>query len=194
MYLRGLEMRILLLNLCRKIRQSAVSENGSVSVLTIGLFVILLSTTLILTDISSIYLAKRSLSQATEAAVQRGMKNLDADSYYSGEYNLNRLIGNVVGDSESDPGIPIDCEKGLNDVRDVLSNWPTSNGARINLGTIVLTDYQCDGFQIYIESSASAKLPFSTPFVNFKEVEIETFAGGIGERADTHNYYGIDIG
>jgi len=96
MYLRGHEMRIGLSKLCRKIRQSAGSEDRSVSVLTIGLFVILLATTLILTDISSIYLAKRSLSQATEAAVQRGMKNLDAESYYSGEYNLNRLFGNVV--------------------------------------------------------------------------------------------------
>jgi hypothetical protein len=122
------------------------------------------------------------------------MKNLNHESYYSGEYNLSRLIGNVIGDSESDPGIPIDCEKGLNDVVDVLSNWPTSNGARINLGTIVLTDYQCDGFQIYIESSAHAKLPFSAPFLHSNQVEVTTYAGAIGERADTNNYYGIDIG
>jgi len=87
----------------------------------------------------------------------------------------------LLGDSESDPGIPIDCEKGLNDVRDVLSNWPTSNGARINLGSIILTDYQCDGFQIYIESLAHAKLTFSAPLGDFNEVKIATFAGAKGD-------------
>ena len=95
-------------------------EKGSISVITLGLFLITLTTCLILTDISSIYLAKRSLSLATEAALQRGMKNLDEAAYYSGEYNFNQLLVNSLGGAESDPGIPINCEKGLQDIREVL--------------------------------------------------------------------------
>jgi Flp pilus assembly protein TadG len=178
----------------RKINKLFQGDEGSVAVITIGLFVILLSTALVLTDISAIYLAKRSLTHATEAAVQRGMKNLDSQSYYSGEYNLTQLLQNSIGTAESDPGIPIDCSKGLSDAREVLANWSSTESSRINLGEISLVDFQCDGFEIYLESSARADLPFSIPFVEFKSVTLSTAVGAIGERAETNNYSGFDIG
>lgn len=176
--------------------QTLKSERGSTSVLTIGLFVVLLSTALVLTDISSIYLAKRSLSLASEAAIQAGMKNLDQASYYSGEYNLSQMLVNSLGHSEEDPGIPIDCEAGVNDVRKVLYSWQTHGAASIreNVFGIQLTDFQCDGFQIYIESSAIARLPIPLPYLNISEVRIKTYAGAVGERAETNNYSGFDIG
>lgn len=172
------------------------NDRGSISVITIGLFIILLSLALILTDISSVYLAKRSLSLASESAVQYGMKNLDAESYYSGEYNFNQLLGNTLGQAEVDPGIPIDCEAGLNDVRQVLDDWKRNSSAskRENLQEIHLSDFQCDGYQIYIETSALARIPVPIPFIYLDEVLIKTHAGAVGERADTNNYYGFDIG
>lgn len=180
----------------RKAANRCKSDRGSISVLTIGLFVILLFTALILTNISSIYLAKRSLSLTSEAAVQYGMKNLDSKSYYSGEYNLNQLLVNSLGQAEVDPGIPIDCDAGLDDVRKVLSDWQREGAAstRANVVQIVLTDFQCDGFKIYIESSAIVQIPVPLPFIHLDQVEIRTHAGAIGERAETNNYYGFDIG
>jgi len=171
-------------------------EKGSISVITIGLFLITLTTCLILTDISSIYLAKRSLSLATEAALQRGMKNLDEAAYYSGEYNFNQLLVNSFGGAESDPGIPIDCEKGLEDIQEVLQGWQSRGAASIreNVDELRLTDFKCDGFQIYIESAAIARIPIQIPFINIDEVAIASYAGAIGERAETNNYYGFDIG
>lgn len=179
-----------------KILRSLKDERGSISIITIGLFVVLLTLTLILTDISSIYLAKRSLSSATEAAVQYGMKNLDAESYYSGEYNLTQMLANTLGDSESDPGIPIDCQAGLDDVRRVLIDWQSDWQAspRENLSELTLTDFQCDGFQIYVEAEAIATIPIPIPFIYLDEIRIGTHAGAVGERADTNNYYGFDIG
>ncbi|CAN2176570.1 hypothetical protein MCEMRE196_00221 [Candidatus Nanopelagicaceae bacterium] len=170
------------------------STEGSISVITIGLFITLLSTALVLTDISAVYLAKRSLTLATEAAVQRGMKNLDSESYYAGEYNLTQLLQNSLGDAEADPGIPIDCDKGLQDAREVLENWPRTESSRVNLSEISLVDFKCDGFQIYLQSAAHSELPFMFPFIPVNSVQLFSSAGAIGERAVTNNYYGFDLG
>jgi hypothetical protein len=171
-----------------------MSSEGSIAIITIGLFITLLSTALVLTDISAIYLAKRSLTLATEAAVQRGMKNLDSESYYSGEYNLTQLLQNSLGNEEADPGIPIDCEKGLHDARETLESWSRTETSRINLSQITLVDFKCDGFQIFLRSEARAELPFSLPFARLASVQLSSSAGAIGERAETNNYYGFDIG
>jgi Flp pilus assembly protein TadG len=178
------------------IRKFVKEDDGSISVLVIGLFLLLLTISLILTDISSIYLAKRSLSLATEAAVQRAMKNLDEASYYSGEYNFNQLLVNSFGEAENDPGIPINCGAGLQDVQEVLRSWQQRGTASIreNVANLRLKNYECDGFQIYIETSATAQIPVLIPFIDLSEVEISSFAGAVGERAATNNYYGFDIG
>ena len=161
-----------------------------------GLFLLVLTTSLVLTDISSIYLAKRSLSLATEAALQRGMKNLDERAYYSGEYNFNQLLVNSFGQAESDPGIPINCGKGLQDIQEVLSGWQARGAASVreNVNQLRLTNFECDGYQIYIESAAIARIPLPIPFINLNEVAIHSYAGAVGERAETNNYYGFDIG
>ena len=187
MFLRGL----------KRLRRKLLHDSrGSISVLTIGLFSLLLITTLVLTDISSVYLAKRTLILASEAAVQRGLKNLDQAAYYSGEYNVTRALDNTLGNPEEDPGIPIDCGAGLVDARDVLSNWQgrDSSSSRVNVSRMSLTDFQCDGFQIYLESAASVRIPFPLPFLRIAEVEIRGSAGAIGERAETNNYSGFDLG
>ena len=161
-----------------------------------GLFLLVLTTSLILTDISSIYLAKRSLSLATEAALQRGMKNLDETAYYSGEYNFNQLLVNSFGQAGSDPGIPINCGNGLQDIQEVLSGWQARGAASVreNVNQLRLTNFECDGYQIYIESAAIARIPLPIPFINLNEVAIHSYAGAVGERAETNNYYGFDIG
>jgi hypothetical protein len=124
------------------------------------------------------------------------MKNLDSESYYSGEYNFNQLLINSLGQTQENPGIPIDCEAGLSDVRLVINDWQRVSSAskRENMADIKLSDFQCDGFQIYIETSAMVRIPIPLPFIYLDEVLIKTHAGAVGERAETNNYYGFDIG
>jgi hypothetical protein len=183
-----------------KVREKFLSliknENGSISVLTIGLFTVLLATALVLTDISSVYLAKRTLILASEAAVQRGSKNLDQSAYYSGEYNTSKFFEGLIGLGEDDPGIPIDCRAGVRDAQEVLGNWKGHDTTltRSGIKGMQLTEFQCDGFQIYLESVATVKLPFPLAFLGIDEVTIRSSAGGIGERSETNNYYGVDIG
>ena len=180
----------------RRARALLLAERGSISLLTIGLFTLLLSTVVALSNISAVYLAKRTLILATEAAVQRGAKNLDQSAYYSGEYNLTEFLKGVVGYGEEDPGIPIDCNKGARDADELISNWQgrERNLTRAGITQMKLSNFQCDGFQIYLESEALVKIPFPLPIFGIDQVEIKGSAGGIGERSETNNDYGIDIG
>ena len=45
-------------------------ESGSIAVIIIGLFVVTVAALMVMTDVSTIIIAKRSLAQATEAAAQ----------------------------------------------------------------------------------------------------------------------------
>ena len=171
-------------------------EGGSLSVLILSLFMTILLTLIIMTDISSIYFAKRALTHATEAAVQRGTRNLELDSYYKSKYNATRLFLNLTSEAESDPGIPIDCYKGSNDVRAAISDFSRDRGKLLSrqLGVISIESIWCDGFQISVQTSSVARLPFVLPFIGIEEVNIRSSVGALDERKVSTNYYGINIG
>ena len=109
---------------------------------------------------------------------------------------MTTFLQGLLGSGDEDPGVPIDCKAGLNDAREVISNWQGEDRtiSRSGISEMQLKDFQCDGFQIYLESSAVVELPFPFAFIGVKEVEINSSAGGIGERSETDNYYGVDIG
>ena len=171
-------------------------ENGSISIVIIGLFVLLLSLSMILTDLTSVYLAKRSLTSMTEAFAQRGMRNLDKAAYYQGEFNALQGIKGLLGSGEKDPGIPIDCAAGKRDIEQSIftSEIFGTPMSRENLTSLSLDSFDCDGFQIYLETSAVATLPIPIPFIDLKKVSLHSHAGAVGERAKTNNLYGLDIG
>lgn len=180
----------------RRGKESLYDTRGSISILTVGLFGIVLLTSLILIDISSIYIAKRSLTLATEAAAQQGVKNLNLDAYYRGEFNVNRFNLSVYGFGEEDPGIPIDCGRGVQDVERVLKGWEDRDiGASTgNLQNVTLLGAECDGYEMAVRSQARAELPIHIPFIDFHEVDLFSKASAIAERATTNNFSGIDIG
>lgn len=178
------------------IRKIIRDERGSLSVLIMSLFLTIVATALILTNISSVYLAKRSLTQLSEAAAQRGVRNLDLDAYYRSQYNATKLALNVFGEGERDPGIPIDCQKGAGDALDSISQLSSERSglARQNLSEIRVEEIECDGFQISLRTSAKVTLPFILPFTGIRDVEVVSEVGSFGERKITTNYYGINIG
>lgn len=172
------------------------SERGSISILTFGLFGVVLLTALILTNISAVYIGKRTLTLATEAAVQQGVKNLDRQSYYTGENNLSRAALTLLGLGESDPGIPIDCETGSRDAEMVLQGWSNrdTDSYSKNLTGIEVSEISCDGFQMELATTASVLIPIPIPFINIEEIRIQSRASAIPERADSNNFMGLDIG
>jgi hypothetical protein len=173
-----------------------IDDRGSISLVIMSLFLITVVTIAILTDILSIYLAKRSLTQATEAAAQRGVRNLDMSAYYRGEYNVAKSLSALIGYGESDPGIPIDCDKGKIDASRVLLDWSAAGKTvmRSNLGDINLENFSCDGYKISLTASATASLPFLLPFIESSKVRISSSVGSVDERKGTSNYYGVNIG
>lgn len=160
------------------------NNRGSVSILILGLFVLTLITLLILADISSIYLAKRTLTQVTEEAAQRGARNLDSQEYYKSIYTLKNLASNILSERDQDPGIPIDCAKASRDAVATLEDWDVLNNSITwrHIKDVSVTDISCDGFQIALLSSAIATLPFVLPFTGISEVHITSHVGIFDER------------
>ena len=91
------------------------SESGSISLVVMALFTISLSSILVVTDVAAVAIAKRSLTQATESAAQRGVRNLDRTSYYRGEFDVTTQARNLFGIGPTDPGVTIDCSEALGD-------------------------------------------------------------------------------
>jgi hypothetical protein len=172
------------------------NQRGSISLLTLGLFMLTLITLIVLTDISSVYIAKRALTQASEAAAQRGVRNLNLEKYYASEYNVNRFAMNLFASGERDPGIPIDCVKGEEDSVSAMKDWISIGGAvsRKNLTQIRIEDFQCDGYEIGIRTAAFVALPFVLPFIGIEKVQISSKVSTFAERKVSTNYYGLDIG
>lgn len=170
-------------------------DRGSLSVLIMSLFMASLLTLFILTDISSVYIAKRALTQSTEAAAQRGARNLNYEAYYSSKYNALTFIENLTPSAQQDPGIPIDCSKGRADAESSFEDLREVQRRQsgLKLESMQIERFECDGFQIALETSAEVALPFQFPFINLEKIHINSSIGTFDERKITTNYYGIDI-
>lgn len=149
-------------------------EKGSISLVVIALFLVTVAAALVVSDIASIAIAKRSLTQVTEAAAQRGVRNLDLSKYYSGEFDLTTMASNLLGIGPKDPGVPIDCSKALGDAQGALADW--SNGdkslRRSEITSLRIRAISCDGFGIELITEATARLPIAIPIFKVDTVVI----------------------
>ncbi len=153
-------------------------ETGSISVIVIGLFVISVASIMVMTDMTTLIVAKRSLVQATEAAAQRGVHALDKNAYYQGKANMFTVPIALVTNREH-PKIPIDCAKGLADIFLELRSW-SSDKTDMKwkaLNEIELIDYQCDGNSLNIATSSEVNLPFRVPFTSIDSLFLTANAG-----------------
>ena len=165
-------------------------EEGSISLLIIGLFVVTIATLLVITNIASIAIAQRSLVQASEAAVQRGVQNLDLDAYYVGE---GGMLSGVLNNGEVP--IPIECSSASSGISDELQHWISSNRAllRREIRDIWISEFNCDGVSVGISTSAFAVLPLQLPFIDLKNIELHTSVGATNTRSKGLYLFGIRI-
>lgn len=165
-------------------------EEGSISLLIIGLFVVTIATLLVITNIASIAIAQRSLVQASEAAVQRGVQNLDLDAYYVGE---GGMLSGVLNNGEVP--IPIECSSASSAISDELQHWNSSNTAllRREIREIWISEFNCDGVSVAISTSAFAVLPLQLPFIDLKNIELHTSVGATNTRSKGLYLFGIRI-
>ena len=153
-------------------------ETGSIAVVVIGLFVTTVASLMVMTDVSTLIVAKRSLVQATEAAAQRGVHTLDKSSYYQGKGNIF-TVPVAAATNRAHPTIPIDCRRGGYEVLLELNSWSRdqSDMKWQQLQGIELTDYQCDGETLFIQTRSQVNLPFRVPFSSTESVFLTASAG-----------------
>ena len=166
------------LKLVKLFKKGLTDESGSIAVVAIGLFVITVASLMVMTDVSTLIVAKRSLVQATEAAAQRGVHTLDKGSYYQGKGNIF-TAPMAVATNRAHPTIPIDCGRGGYEVLLELNSWSRdqSDMKWQQLQGIELTDYQCDGETVFIRTRSEVNLPFRVPFSSTESVFLTASAG-----------------
>ena len=176
--------------LMRKIK----NEEGSIAVVVIGLFVITVASLMVMTDVSALIVAKRSLVQATEAAAQRGVHTLDKSSYYQGKANMF-TVPMAIATKRPHPTIPIDCSRGSLEVLLELNSWSQdqSDMKWRQLKGIQLTNYQCDGQSLFIETRSEVNLPFRVPFSTTDSVYLSASTGTANDVQEGFYLFGIRL-
>ncbi len=178
----------------KTLRKRLRDETGSIAVVVIGLFVITVASLMVMTDVSALFVAKRSLVQATEAAAQRGVHTLDKSSYYQGKANMFTLPL-AIATKRPHPTIPIDCSRGGVEVLLELNSWSRdqSDMKWRQLQGIQLTNYQCDGQSLFIETRSEIKLPFRVPFSTTESVFLTASAGTGNDVQEGFYLFGIRL-
>jgi hypothetical protein len=171
------------------------NQQGSISLVVFSLFLVTISSLLVITDIAAIGIAKRSLTQATEAAAQRGVRNLDKSAYYNGEFDASTQVRNLLGMGPGDPGVPIDCSKAIGDAQGALSDWSYGPKSlrRVEISNLSISSIECDGYGIQLVTRATARLPLVLPFANLTSVVITSTVSTTNQRAKGFSPFGIRI-
>ena len=171
-----------------------LDDSGSITVIVIGLFVITVASLMVMTDVSTVIVAKRSLAQATEAAAQRGVHTLDKSSYYQGKANIF-TVPMAIATNREHPVIPIDCNRGGFEVLLELHSWSNDNSDLKwhQLKGIQLTNYQCDGQSLEIETRSEVNLPFKVPFSSIDSVFLTASAGTTNQVQEGFYLFGIRL-
>lgn len=171
-------------------------ESGSISLLIIGLFVISLAVIMIVTDVSVLAAAKRSLDHATEAAVQNASQTLDEKQYYTGKMTRQIQIYRLLNPNYYvENRVPIDCNKGLGKAQEVLSSWK-NNGGYLKRAEII--DYRIDTFTcnydtVALSTSAIINLPFNVPFSNISKATVISQVVARNEKNSGLYLFGVRI-
>lgn len=169
-------------------------ETGSITVIVIGLFLITVASLMVMTDVSTVIIGKRSLAQATEAAAQRGVHTLDKSSYYQGKANMF-TVPLALATHRAHPVIPIDCNRGGLEVLLELHSWSNDDSDLKwhQLKGIQLTNYQCDGQSLAIETRSDVNLPFRVPFSSIDSVFLTASAGTTNQVQEGFYLFGIRL-
>ena len=178
----------------RSLRNLLKSERGSLSVVIIGLFFITIACLVVMSNVATLLVAKRSLAQATEAAAQRGVHSLNKSAYYTGKGTMFTAPLAMITGREHSP-IPIDCNRAFLDVVLELRNWSNDDGSmkRHELQGIVLINMECDGSSLEISTYSEVKFPFKVPFLNMDSAVLTSTVGTTNQVQEGFYLFGVRL-
>jgi hypothetical protein len=160
-------------------------QEGSLSLLIIGLFIAALTALMIVTDVGIVANAKRTLDQATEAAAMRAVQNLDQGAYYSGNHTILTSAYAALGNSDYiDDRVPVDCEKGWREITDEMSTWmsTSSNMKTLQIESYEITMFDCVYDVVHLETKAKVRLPFPVPFAHMDQSVVTSSITTLSEK------------
>ena len=128
-------------------KKSLRAQSGSISVLIISLFLILMTISIGLVDISDASYAKRELIQILEPIVQSSARSISLSNYY--QRNFNGLL--PVQEKKNKERVPIDCEKAIALIQKYTSVSSLRNSP------ITIEKIECDGSEIFVQASSEIR-------------------------------------
>lgn len=170
-------------------------ERGSISILTIALFLITVVLVMLTTNISTLSVAKRNLTQGAESVAQRGAHFLDRDLYYSGKFNTITMVQKLFGEGPTDPGIPIDCDAAQMGINEALEGLYLEKKLLISerIQELRISEISCNSQDIRVELVAVVTLPFQLPFLNLDRVTLKSAATTFNQRNNGFYLFGIRL-
>ena len=170
-------------------------ERGSISILTIALFLITISLLMIMTNIATVTLAKRTLTQSAESVAQRGAHFLDEDAYYSGKFNAITMVQNLFGQGPDDPGVPIDCQKAQAGIAEAIEDLANESELLIDKGAhnLEIVEIVCDGRDLRVDLQVEVDLPFQIPFLNLRSATLISSATTFNQRNNGLYLFGYRV-
>ncbi|MEI6294949.1 MAG: hypothetical protein WCO95_02695 [Actinomycetes bacterium] len=133
-------------------KRSTRDERGSLVILVFALFLLLLTASLAVVDISDTFLAKRQLIEIGEAAITRAAHQISLSRYYSG----NILMDNSGADG-AQFRVPVDCNSARSAFQSEIASTML-RGRAISITTWSCIDDQVTG-TIAAEIPILLKLP-----------------------------------
>ena len=176
----------------RRICNSIKDDRGSISILTIALFLLTICLVMITTNIATVTIAKRNLTQSAESVAQRGAHFLDEEAYYTGKFNVITNVQNLVGHGPEDPGVPIDCDQAMKGISEALGDLARDSKILIQKGVhhLEVSEVGCDGRDIKVSLTAHVDLPFQLPFLKLGSVKLESSATTFNQRNNGFYLFG----
>lgn len=162
-----------------RVRRRIKDESGSISPLIMGYFVIAMSLTFLISNIASVYIARRDLINLTEGALSRAVQELDEIAYYY-QVPIPEIF---PGQSRA---VPIDCSDAgrtfSQEVALIAKSKLDLYGRSFNQANsdIELNSFICDGKSLRVSLQQVHQLPFKlrvfgiTEFTNQIEVSMES--------------------
>ncbi len=147
------------------------SEQGSISILILGFFFLLLTLAFVLTDLATMVVAQRSLTNATENAVMRSAQVLDRNAYYRGNSGVS---------------VPLDCPESRLVAMRELDLWGREDGSirRPEISHITLQEFICSGDTVEVTTSGQLTLPFALPGSTLERIVLKATVGAKSRRAN----------
>lgn len=129
-----------------------LKERGSVTTLVIGMIPVLLGLVVILTDLSVLYIHKRSLAATADSAAVAGAQSVDLETFYT----------------SSPSRLPLDCTAS----RRAITRQVTASKVDKRTPRISVVSTTCDGSTVGVQLRSQATLPFSQHFGVRPQVQV----------------------